>query len=345
MPTADEIRTLFLRFADRECRGVAPLYGALAGVVADDPDLLTLAATARPGQPVPNLLFAAVHQLLLAGRTDEPLARFYRSLTPTPAPPDKAPPAFQRFCRDHANAIRIALGARAVNTNEVQRCACLLPAFAQAARAGSPLHLIEIGASAGLNLRWDRYAYRYDGATRVGPADAGLVLDCEQRGAGPLDLPKPWPAIGRRIGIDPDAIDTGDPADVLWLKALIWPDRWERVQRLHQALAAAAATPIDMIRGDGAALLPGIAAGLPENGTAVVYHSFTLNQFPPAAKAAFARALSELAAARPIHLIALEWTETRGPLLTWSLLDGDRREVRALARCDAHGAWIEPIAG
>ena len=55
------------------------LYARLSAGVLEDPELLALAATAPAGQPPPNLLFAAVHYLLLRGAS-HPLARLYPSL-------------------------------------------------------------------------------------------------------------------------------------------------------------------------------------------------------------------------------------------------------------------------
>ena len=51
-------------------------------------------------------------------------------------------------------------------TNEVARSAALLPGCLEiASRAGLPLAIREIGASAGLNLLLDRYFYQYGGFT------------------------------------------------------------------------------------------------------------------------------------------------------------------------------------
>src|SRR5215218_1913808 len=162
-PTAvpdEAARTLadrFACFALEECHDSSPLYERLALGVADDPAMLALAAYARPGQPTPNLLFAAVQYLLLGG-TPHPLAAFYPGLAHDPVAGGDPYPAFHDFCRQHADSIRELLETRLVQTNEVRRSACLLPAFCWVARlAGDrPLALLEIGASAGLNLLWDR---------------------------------------------------------------------------------------------------------------------------------------------------------------------------------------------
>src|SRR5438552_1721900 len=57
----------FVRFANQECGDYAPLYDRLARGIADDPELLSIAAHARSGQQAPLLLLAAVHYLLLGG--------------------------------------------------------------------------------------------------------------------------------------------------------------------------------------------------------------------------------------------------------------------------------------
>ena len=82
--------------------------------------LLALAAHAAQGQPVPNLLLAAVHFLLLKGQA-EALAQFYPSLTPVASSPNAAYPTFRAFCLAHADAIRHLLATRRVQTNEVGR--------------------------------------------------------------------------------------------------------------------------------------------------------------------------------------------------------------------------------
>src|SRR5689334_23461401 len=74
----------------------SPLYSRLGRVVAGDEGLLALARQARAGQLPQNLLFAAVHYLLLA-EPDDPLAAWYPSLGGTAA--GDPGPAFTAFCR------------------------------------------------------------------------------------------------------------------------------------------------------------------------------------------------------------------------------------------------------
>src|SRR5688572_13298253 len=98
----------FESFAKNEAAGYSPLYVGLAEAIARDPQILELAAQSSKGQPPPNLLFGAVHFLLLRG-TDHELALFYPSLTSSARPPEEAYPAFREFCSRHAESIRTVL--------------------------------------------------------------------------------------------------------------------------------------------------------------------------------------------------------------------------------------------
>ncbi len=347
---SEPLSEVFLRFAARECRGVSPLYQALARGVAADPWLLALAARAGAGQPPPNMLFAAVHALLLEGARDDPLARFYPDLTPTPAALTAVMAAFAAFCRGHEDAIAAILGARVVSTNEVARAACLLPAFAEAAhRAAAPLHLIEVGASAGLLLNWDRYAYDYGDGRVLGPPRATLTLNCEWRGAaarGASDwaergLPESLPVVASRLGIDPNPLDPAEPEDAAWLHALIWPEQGARAERLEKALAIARAAPPPLCAGSALDHLAPALAALPATGAPCVYHAFTLNQFSTEMRREFEQQLRNAAARRPLWRIGLEWGAAPAPELVLAHYDGAGVREATLARCDPHGAWVE----
>ena len=350
------LSTAFTRFAEHECRGVSPLYETLALGVARDPELLALAGAARAGQPVPNLLFAAV-RLLLSSEPAKgaPLACFYPGLAEPSAPATDAFPAFRRFCLAHAKVIAAIIGSRSVNTNEVGRCVVLRLAYAEIARMlpAACFAVVEIGASAGLNLFWDNYHYEYD----YGPAGAPIVagdpespvrIRCAIRGAARLPLRPDDPfadQVARRVGVELEPIGLDNPDDVAWLRALVWPEQRERASRLDHAIAIAQAarhrSNFSIWQGDGVTLLPAIAAELADGQALCVVHSFTLNQFPLDARLALDRALRDIAAQRAVLRLGLEWERRDAPVLSltgYGESDGKRRD---LARCDAHGCWVE----
>ncbi len=338
-----DLSARFRRFADRECRGVSPLYQGLARAAAKDEELLALAAQAPPEQPRPNMLFAAVRVLLLGAEGDDPLACFYPDLTVEVVPARRAFPAFRAFCLRHHGRLAEILRTRVVSTNEPARSACLLPAFALAARRGgaAPLHLVEVGASAGLNLIWDRYAFAYGGDGRVGDRAAGLTLTCAIRGRRTPPIPVALPAVASRLGIDKQPLDAANEADALWLRALVWPEQTGRAARLSRALAMVRADPPPLMAGDALTCLPDIVSGRPADATVCLFHSFTLNQFPASARAAFAALLGDAARHRPFMRIGLEWGEGPAPELRLYSYSHGAVDEELLAYCDPHGAWIE----
>ncbi|HYW10314.1 MAG TPA: DUF2332 family protein, partial [Longimicrobium sp.] len=173
------LRTRYRDFADHEARGVSPLYEALARHVADSESEAVhgfIASLPAPKQQ-PNLVFAAVRHLY--GTPDDPAH-------------------FARLIQEHAEPVRALILQRRTQTNEPGRCATLLPVLA---RLPPPLALLEVGASAGLCLLPDRYAYDY-GSVRLEPRDAGAlpppVFPCRANEATPL--PDELPRIAWRAG-------------------------------------------------------------------------------------------------------------------------------------------------
>jgi hypothetical protein len=194
-----ELATAFTRFAADRCGSYAPLYAHLASRIADDRELLATAAHASPGQSQPDLMLAAVHYLL-ARQPRSQLARYYPTLNPDPVPPGGTFQEFRRFCLARRDELAALTGSRLVQTNEVRRCCYLLPAVTLAAHlaAPAPLALIEAGASAGLNLGLDGYAYDYGTGTITGDPRSPLTLQCELRGGTPPPLALPAPEIAWR---------------------------------------------------------------------------------------------------------------------------------------------------
>lgn len=173
-------RTLAARFADfaADHQARAPLYADIARYAAQHPEVAAVLRPAPATQRLPVLLLAAVHDLLLAGRGAD-LARFYPNLTADPDPGDPGP-AFGAFVRTHEAELAAILATRHTQTNEIGRCALLLPALGEVARQVGPLSLLDVGASAGLTMLLDRYAYRDRPGGDVGTS--GPRLDCDTNG-------------------------------------------------------------------------------------------------------------------------------------------------------------------
>ncbi|GLW30486.1 DUF2332 domain-containing protein [Actinoplanes regularis] len=244
------VAEVYQQFAAREARGVSPAYERLAQHVASDSDLLERLSGLPAPKRQPNLLFAVVR--LLGGPVTDPTG-------------------FRDFVIERWDDIVAQLLVRATQTNEVGRCAALLPVLASLPQ---PLALLDVGASAGLCLFPDRYAYRY-GSHTVG-AGAPL-LDCAATGFTP---PERLPRVVWRAGLDLNPLDVTDPDDVAWLDALIWPEHHHRRERLRAAVAAAREDPPLLMRGDAVTDLPALAAKAPADATLVVYHTSMAYQLP-----------------------------------------------------------------
>jgi hypothetical protein len=263
----------FIDFADRQARGASPVYERLAHAVARDPELLALLGTVPPPKRQPNLLLAVVR--LLGGPVEDP-------------------GAFREFVTTQWTAVEAELRTRATQTNEIGRSALLLPVLAALPQ---PLALIEVGASAGLNLYPDRYSYSYSGSPRLG-AD-GPLLECAATG---LTLPARLPHVVWRAGLDLNPLDVTSATDRAWLEALIWPEHDHRRVRLRAAAAVAAADPPRLVRGDLVDDLPALLADVPRDATPVVFHTSVLYQVPEERRRRFVALVGEL----PVHWVSIE---------------------------------------
>ncbi len=323
-------------FTARLCRltaeRLAPGHGRAARRVLAWPD-----DPSPRGAAVPLRLTGALHALVLSGRAPELVAVY---------PPD-VPHGDEALW----GAVTAALAAhdgfvfdwldRPPQTNEVQRASGLMAGLLHLADSfGLPFVLSEVGSSAGLNLNLDRFAYRF-GARTVGAADSRLTLAPEMRGDLPPDAEV---RVAGRQGCDLNPLDATDPEQALRLKAFIWPDQPDRLDRLSRALEIAAEYPPPVVRANA---VDWIAARLatPKPGRChVIFHTIVLQYFPPMAKAAFAVAIERaLAAAAPEAPVA--WLQMEGdgrhPGAALTLRSSAAPEPRELARIDFHGRWLD----
>jgi hypothetical protein len=351
-PAADDgsIAGLFADFADT-WRSRAPLYSSIATTVSLDPELAALLRRAPAPQRLPVLLFAAVHDLLLADPSAE-LARWYPNLVDDPRPPQdgRLAPTFRSFVRDHAEEISHRLQTRSTQTNEVGRCGLLLPALGLLADEVGVLGHLDVGASGGLNLLIDRYEYHYtdaDGMTTV-VGSSPVVIPVTTRGDVPV--PHQTPIVSRRCGIDRQPIDVTDPREARWLEACVWPDHVERFERLAAAIELALDDPPELLAGDA---VTSLARGIEHLGAdihPVVTNSWVLNYLTAEERVSYLSELDRIGAARDLSWVYAEAAvhipelpnsaDPDNPELTvlsmvrWR--DG-RRTVEHLATCHPHG--------
>ena len=165
--------------------------------------------------------------------------------------------------------------------NVVTRCANLLPAFELVSQRGErkPLALIEIGASAGLNLYWDLYHYRY-GHLTVGNNLSPVHLHCTLKGRQRPGLPTVMPEIASRVGIDFFPLDVTNEQHVSWLSACIRPEETERFRAFTAALQFAQEHSPRLLAGDACHLLPDLLDAMPPEATICLWHSYALAQGP-----------------------------------------------------------------
>jgi hypothetical protein len=277
----------------------SPLYANLCARGANEPDVVALVSCGQEGA-APMHLLSSVHYLLLKDRGDR-LSRFFATLTPNPEPPGEAFPEFLRFCAEHREAILQLLRTRTVQTTYAERCKTLMPLLSRVAdEAGEPLHLVEIGCSAGVLLTFDKYAYALAHGGRVGAADAPLTLPLSVVGGHPLRIP----LIGSRVGLDLHVLDPSKEDERRWLLALSFPEHREQQSALATALTEVVRSRLRMIEGDALDTLPSVLVETPD--PLCVFHSACLMYWPSQAKAALDAVLADASRNRSIYRVAIE---------------------------------------
>jgi hypothetical protein len=231
----------------------------------------------------------------------------------------------------------------APQTNEVGRSAVLMSGLLVVAHLfRQPMELLELGASAGLNLLLDRYGYDLGGVV-AGDRDSALQLRPEWKGAPP---PEAVVEVARRRGVDLQPLDVRSDGDRLL--AYVWPDQARRLARLEAALALAAEDPPVVERGDAADWVEARLAERRERGaTRVVLHSIAFQYFPEATKARISAAM-EAAGAGATFAAPLAWLRYEhegGERIELRLRTWPGGEERLLAYCHPHGSEVEWLLG
>lgn len=332
----------------RACRELgsvltAQASDALTRIVAADNGPVGQRVKSWPGDPAPSAdsiplrLCGALHALVLA---------------------DRAPALAQAYAKggngQMDNEIRQAIQSNTQHflewlelspqTNEVGRSGPLIATawFLGAQQPGIAFDLLELGASAGLNLNFCHYSL----ATKQGfqPTLAGDAMsDVRLVPVWHGDPPLPAPfAVADRRGVDLNPLD---PArDGFRLTAYTWADQRDRLGRLRAALAIAGAYPPSMDQGDAGEWLEARLAESPRHGR-LVYHTVAAQYFPESTRNRIERTLQDAGdRATPEHPLAhfsMEADGGEGAALLLRLWTGGGARAWRLGRADFHGRWIE----
>jgi hypothetical protein len=288
-------------FAATQCRGYSPLYERICGVVAQDREVLELVRAAPPAAHLPPALLAAVHYLLLDGLV-HPLGDVYAGRSDA----DPAP-LFVDLCRRHRADVAALLATRHIQTNDCGRSAVIGPALTWiAARLSGPFALVDVGASAGLNLLCDRYRLDYAERGATGPADSPVDIRCHVA-AGKPPIARRLPPLVARVGIDRSPVDLSDPDDARWLLACVWPDTG-RLARTAASIRLAQDDLPRVIAGDANTALPGVLSDLPDGVTAIVLTTWAFGYFSLEQRHRFTELLEAASRHRPVA-----WLSADGP--------------------------------
>lgn len=354
VPDAAETAGL-LRAQLRHVRGRSPLYerllAGLAGAAERGFDggvigRLLHARGPRDEREAVLLLLAALHHTALEDPSLPHAAWFPTAADRPRSPSEGAPGALAlAYLVEHEEAANAFVSGHRLQTNDAGRCLGLLPGILAAAQLGRPLRLVELGCSAGLNLRADRYHYRYHSGPSWGPR-SGPVLEAAAEGSVPDSLVPPTVEVVDRVGVDLHPIDPSSAAGARLLTAFIWPDERERHARLQAATDLAAATPVDLREAD---LADFVERDLDtESGvTTIVFHSLVAHLLTPETSNRLAvateRWLRSAGSDDPAVHLRLEppvGLDTP-PELVITISDGSGPpRSRTLVTADWHGRWV-----
>ncbi len=282
--------------------------------LADDPRVGDIAPD--PVWDLPLKLLGGLHYLVLAGQASW----------------DDVGAALEQ----HHDFLARWVQEQDVQTNEVQRSWALLPGFLSLAD-GRPFDLLELGPSAGLNLMWERYSYRYATGTW---GSGTLELSGDERTSPPAELLERRVSVERRRGIDLNPVDVTTEHGARLLQAFVWADQADRLTRLRCAIDTVREDPPELMRGNYVESLPDLLADRREGTQLVVFQSASTMYLEESGLGRLRAALHEAAREQPLVFL----TTGRAPDDDGFALEVERHpdgQSRRLAVFDFHGEWLD----
>lgn len=221
------------------------MYGELFASFADDYQdggRMYAILTGRSDRPVhdavPLRLAGAIHRLVLMGKEPR-IARHYPSVGGKPGEDFTADVI--GYLKDHLTDIELGL-TQQVQTNEVGRSVVHLVMSHWLTTLGiTEFDHLEVGASAGLNLNFDKFYACFD-QLRMGDPQSQLRFMGDWFGNAP-DVPRVGAVVRRRRGTDISPVDITREDEATRLLSFVWPDQKARFERTRAALEIAAHYP------------------------------------------------------------------------------------------------------
>jgi len=306
----------YRRFGEGDAAATSPLYERVAVALSESGAALRAVEAAPARRRHPTVILAALHDLALAGRAPA-LATAYAAADADAA----AGAAIDTLLRMTDQVVALAT-RRKVRADETGRHAVLYPAVAEAAhRAGADaVGLIDVGCSAGFNLRVDRVGITYGDGRMLGDPSSPVQVSCATVGGRPVPA-RAMPEVVARIGVDDDPVDVTDADEARWLRACVWPDQPEQLARLEAELTLAATAPMELLRGDALDLLPEAFARVPADALPVVTTTWALSGSSLENRLRFLHRLDEAATGRAVAWVSAEGVGVAPAIPTM----GDRR--------------------
>lgn len=362
----------------RFCIRSSPLYyllfAQLGRRLAEDDAFagwLLAASAGRASFDVPLLLLAALHQAVLSQSPEtRELAAWYAGVG---GRADTSEPGFNQALAQSVDALRPELatfiGGRPVQTNEAARGLCwLLPACYTGWEA---VHLVELGASAGLNLAADKLCYALTDASEPGGGrhlfGRGREVAFEVQGEGAFVPPAPpasatGPHIISRTGCDLAPIQLNTEAERRYLAAFVWADQIDRMRTLNQAIDTllqtnATDTPVNLQACRLPQELPDFLQTLPRLAVPCILFNSYLNAYLPDKGETMQAHIARWALAQEQPVLWLQWEHLRSsdtgdkpPAFGWlgwtaQLWHHGRHQSRHLAWVHPHGSRIAWLPG
>jgi hypothetical protein len=320
-----------------------PFYSALLHEFEHDTIALELLAGVRAEQRNPMLVLATLQLAALRGHDvlgpiyddarhgvlEDPKGAATRALEVLHAAPD---------------LVRGELW-RSTQTNEPGRSAVIQAVVRDLAGESERINVVEVGASAGINLYFDEFPVRAH--------DDGnpLTLVCED--VGPIDRSRPLPRVLSRVGVDPNPLLLASHEDRLWLKSCLWPEERRRHDRFDAIIAAQPSWPtVTMLRGHAKERLSAALALCDDSAMTIIVNTWTAFYFTVDERIAFFNDVAHRCANDNVAWLSIEST-----MVKWPDIDvEDEVRHRAASQivvtrpggsairwgwCHAHGRWLE----